>query len=785
MNRLLISDLKRFWRQALAISLLLGCSIALFVMSNSSMLSLERTREQYYRDYRFGEVFTRLARGPESLAGKISTIPGVQEVQTRIIRDVLLDIPDMIEPASCRLVSIMSDAVSPMNGIHLLRGRFPDADKHTEVIVNEAFAVANQFGLGDSFVSIMGGKKQRLRIVGIGISPEYVYLVQPGMMITDDRRFGVVWMPRKQMAAAFNMEGAFNALSLDLRPRVSVKEVIHQVDRLTHDYGGTGAYGRDDQLSHRRLVDEMHQMKRMAFLTPSIFLIVSIFLFNIVFTRLIDQNTEQIATLRAFGYRPLEIGWHYIKMVLFLVFIATLMGWTTGLGLSWWMTQAYTIFFRFPDIQHHFATFHAVGAVGIGVGAAIVGTGTAIGKAVRLQPAEAMRLQPPKDYRGLIGERTGLSQLLSPVGRMVVRRLETNRMATTLSIFGMSLAIAVLVLGAYMRNMIDYLIDFQFERSQRHDVMLTFVETMSEDAIHDAKHLPGVYFVEPYRAAPVRLRNAHRSRLVSLMGLEQRPELYRIVTDQLQPLEFPPFGGLTISEKMAELLDVRPGDEVWVDILDRRQRSCRIPIARVFSSFTDPTAFLNRQQLHAILGEGNQYSGLFLSIDTDTIDDLYREVKQMPTVAGVVDKNTVKENFCEMVEDASSLMRSVNAVFSCLIAMGVIYNCATIMFAEHVRDLATLRVMGFRRLEVSRILLSELAVITVMAIPLGLAIGFELAYMTTLALDTETHRFPFVIERSTFAYAIAVIMAFASLSALYVRRLMNALDLVAVLKVKE
>ncbi|QDT11761.1 ABC transporter permease [Planctomycetes bacterium K23_9] len=785
MNRLMIADLQRMWRQGIAISLLLGCGIALFVMTNSSMLSLAKTRQQYYQDYRFGELFTALVRAPNSLADKVAAVPGVQEVQTRIVRDVLLDIPEMVEPASCRLVSIDTAAVNPMNGIHLLLGRFPSDDQRSEVIVSELFAHGHGFQPGDSLTCIMGGRKQKLQIVGIGMSPEYVYVVQPGMLITDDRRFGVVWMPRRQMAAAFNMEGAFNNLSIDLLPKANVDEVIFQVDRLTKRYGGTGAYDREDQISHRRVADEMSQMKTFAFVTPSIFLAVSAFLFNIVFTRLITQQTEQIATLRAFGYRPREIGWHYVQMVILLVVVATIFGWVVGLRLSWWMTSEYIKFFRFPTVDHQFAVTHAVGAVAIGAGAALIGTYAAIRKAIRLQPAEAMRPAAPKDYRGLIAERTGLSKLMTPVGRMVVRRLETNRLATTLSVLGMSLAVAVLVLGSYMRNTIDFVIEFQFEKSQRQDVMLTFVDTLSAASLHDVAHLPGVFAVEPYRTVPVRLRNKTRTRRVGLMGLDTNPDLYRILNDQQQPVSFPVHDGLTVSQKMAELLDAKLGDEIWIDILDRRQPSYRFQIAEVFGNFTDPSAYVNRQQLHALLGEGEQFSGAFLSVDSDAIQDLYAEVKQMPTVAGVVDKNAAEASFRDTVASSTSLMRIVNAVFSGLIALGVIYNCAIIILAERARDLATLRVMGFRRREVSYVLLSELAVITLVSIPIGIPIGYGLSYVATLALDTETHRFPLVIERSTYSYAAIVIVAAASLSALYVRRMLNSLDLVAVLKVKE
>ncbi len=233
MNRLLLADLKRMWRQGLAVSILLGCGIALFVMTNSSMVSLQKARREYYSEYRFGNVFASLLRAPNDLANRVAEVEGVQRVQRRIVRNVLLDIPTMAEPASCLLVSIDTSDPFPMNAIHLTRGRFPVGEDRSETIVSELFAEAHGLRPGDSLDCIMGGRKQRLRIVGIGLSPAFVYVAQPGLMITDNRRYGVVWMPRRQMEAAFNMEGAFNNLSIALQPRANTAAVIASIDRLT------------------------------------------------------------------------------------------------------------------------------------------------------------------------------------------------------------------------------------------------------------------------------------------------------------------------------------------------------------------------------------------------------------------------------------------------------------------------------------------------------------------------------------------------------------------------
>lgn len=785
LDRLMFADARRMWRQGIAISVLLACGIAVFVMSGSAIESLESSRRLYYSQGRFADVFVSLVRAPNRLAPRIAAITGVRRVQMRIVRDVLLDVPEMVEPASCRLVSIEGDPDTSMNRVFLRQGRFPRSAGRVEVIVSELFAEAHGFTPGDSIEAIMGGRRQRLHIVGIGLSPEFVYVVQPGLLVTDDRRYGVMWMPRRQMAAAFNMEGAFNDLSVLLHPDASVPSVMQRIDRLTRRYGGTDSYDRDDQPSHRRVADEIHQMRTMAYVTPSIFLAVSAFLFNMVFSRLVQQQKEQIATLRAFGYLPREIGLHYIKFVVLLVGLGAVGGLAGGIWLSDWMLTQYARFFRFPTMHHLLGIGNALFAVVAALLVALVGTFSSIRQAIRLVPAEAMRPEAPRDYRGLWTERIGIARWMSPITGMIVRRLETNLRSTTLSVLGMALGLAVLVLGSFMEDTVDYVIDSEFQRAQRQDVTLTFSEKRSADTLHDAKHLPGVTHAEPFRAVPVRLWHGRESYRLAIMGLVRDPQLFRVLDDQQRPIGLPPRGGLTITQKLAELLHVRRGDTVTVEVLGGERVTRQIPIANIFPNFTEPGAYLNRRELHQLLHESEVLSGVYLAVAEDKIDDMYREVKRTPTIAGVLDKRAAMRNFRDMVSESTAVMRTVNAIFAALIAFGVIYNCSMIILAERARDLATLRVMGFTRGEASRVLLGELAFITLMSIPVGLPIGYAFAYLTTLTLDTETHRFPLIIQTSTFAYATAMILIAASVSSLYVKRLVNDLDLISVLKVKE
>ncbi|MCO6454107.1 MAG: FtsX-like permease family protein [Pirellulaceae bacterium] len=784
LNRLLLSDLARMWGQALAICAVLACGVATYTMSATTIRSLEFTYARYYRDYRFADVFVALERAPNRLAARLRGIPGVAAVETRVVRDVILDIPGMREPASCRLVSIPADADSSLNAVHLRVGRLPQPDRRGEVLASEMFAEAHGLRPGDTVTVIMGGRQEELQIVGIGISPEYIYAVQPGQLLPDDRHFGILWMPYRQMAAAFNMEGAFNDAALALRPHASTLDVIARVDGLTRSYGGLGAYTRDDQVSHRRVADEISQLRGMAFVSPTVFLSVAAFLFHLVFSRIVHRRQEEIATLRAFGYRPLEIGTHFLKLLLIMISVGFLLGATAGWYLAGWLVALYGRFFRFPALYDVVAWDGMLIALGLSLLVGLAGGAAAIRQAMRLPPAVAMRPEAPPRYHATLVERLGLTPFLSTVSVMVLRRLERNLRGTLSSVSGMALGVALLVLGSFMEDTINFVIDVQFQQAQRQDVTVTFRETLSPRAQHDVRHLPGVIAVESFRAVPIRLTHGQHSRRVSLMGLAPRPQLFRVLDKRVRPVTIVA-GGMTVSEKLAELLGARRGDLLEVTLLEGRRSRHLVPIVEIFRDYTNPGVYMQRQELHRLLREADCLSGAFLQVDPSQLDQFHARLKQTPAAAGVTLKRAALRSFQATIAENLRPMRWMNAAFASIIAFGVIYNCALISLAERSRDLATLRVLGFTRQEVAAVMLGELAVITLAALPLGLPLGYFLSYLATLALDTETHRFPLVVSRATFAYSAVVILAAAGVSASVVRRMIDRLDLIAVLKVKE
>lgn len=476
LHRKLMRDMAHMKGQVIAIALVIACGIATFVMSLSTLESLRETRATYYERYRFPHVFVSLKRAPETLRARLQEIPGVRAVELRIVADVTLDMPDMDEPAVGRLISIPETHRPRLCNLHLRAGRYVEVGRDDEVIVSEAFAEAHSLRAGDSVTAILNGRLQKLRIVGVALSPEYVFQIRGGEMLPDDRRFGVFWMGETSMAAAFDMTGAFNNVLVALMRGASEDAVIDRVDDLLEPYGALGAFGRDEHVSDRYLSDEIRQLRGMGLIAPTIFLTVAALLLNIVLTRLIGTQREQIAALKAFGYSNFDVAKHYLSFVLVIVFAGTSLGTVGGIWMARRLTELYTEFYRFPILQHRINASVLALSFAIALTAGVVGALLAVRRAASLPPAEAMRPEPPKSFRPTFAERIGLQRLLPPAARMVLRNLERQPVKTGASMLGIAMAVGVLVLGSFGADSLEYLIDQQFRIAQRQDMTVAFVE---------------------------------------------------------------------------------------------------------------------------------------------------------------------------------------------------------------------------------------------------------------------------------------------------------------------
>jgi len=785
LDRKLLRNILHMKGQFTAICLVIACGVATFVMSLATMQSLQSTMLSYYRQYRFADVFAGMKRAPGSLGPRIAEIPGVARAYPRIVQDVTLDVEGFPEPAIGRIISVPDFDQPPLCALHLRKGRWIEPGHAGEVIVSEAFADAHRLQPGDSVRAVLNGRKKELTLVGMAITPEYIYQLREGDILPDDKRFGLFWMAETDLGAAFDMEGAFNNVVLSVSRSASIPEVLQHVDDLIEDYGGLGAYDRSDHTSHQYITNEIQQLESMGIVIPTIFLSVAAFLLNVVLHRLIATQREEIAALKALGYSGWELGLHYTKLVVAIVTVGTVIGTGLGAWMGHGLTQLYLDLYRFPVLEFQFDWRVILGSLAVSLLAGAVGTFAAVRQAIKLPAAEAMRPQAPADFRPTVLERVGLHWLLSQPARIVLRNIERRPLKAFMSCLGIAMGLAVLIVGNYTKDSIDYALEGQFHVSQRQDVTVAFVEPRSVQALYEVAHLPGVQTCEPFRTVPVRLRAEHRNRRVAIMGLATDSQLFRPLDMGSNSVDVPE-EGLLVSRVLADVLGVRPGDEVSAEVLIGLRRKHTIRITGVIDDFAGLNAFMNLGQLRKLMEEGETASGAYLLVDDDAVADLYSELKNTPLVAGVTIKQAAIDSFNETIAENLLRFQTFNILFATVIAVGVVYNSARITLSERSRELATLRVIGFSRREISVILLGELSVLVLVAIPLGMGIGTLLAWWSSQTMvETELFRIPLIIDSSTYGLAVVVIVAAAFVSGIVVRWRLDELDLIGVLKTRD
>lgn len=779
--------LREVWQlksQMLSIALVVATGIMSVVTMRGSYESLVIAQQDYYQQTRFADVWVSLRRAPKTILDHISNLPGVALADARITQMATLDLPGLDAPAIGRFVSLPEHGRPVLNDIVLQQGRHIDHSQPDEVLVNEKFALARQLGPGDSVRAIINGRARDLDIVGTAISPEHMYAVPPGSLMPDDNRYGIIWMSERALGPAWDMDGAFNEAYVKLSPEADPLAVVDSLNTLLSPYGGLGAYPRRDQPSHMIMQGELDQNRVMGTAIPAVFLSVAVFLLHLVLSRLITTQRGEIAVLKAFGYHDHEIGSHYLLFAMAAVASGILLGAVGGIWLGQAYINIYQLYFDLPGLVYHTSGSLLFLAAAISLVGACIGALSAVLKAVRLPPAEAMRPEAPPDFKPGWLEKAGIANLLPSSGRMILRSLERKPWQMLLSSLGVAFSVAILVIGFFMFDGVRHLMTVQFQEIQREDVSVTFYEQQSDRVLEELWRMPGVTRVEPIRTAPVRLSHQHLSRDTAITGLSADSALRRLVssTEKEHPL---PAQGMVLSRLLAERLQAEVGDTVQVQMLEGQRQQSSALISGIIDDFMGVNAYMNLQALDALTGEHHLVSGALLAAKGEQREALYQTLKQTPQVSGVAAPADMLASFEN--EMARSIFISVGFLvgFASVIAVGVIYNGARIALSERGRELASLRVMGFHRQEVAALLLGEQAIITLLAIPLGWLLGYGLAWAVSQSMQTDLYRLPYIVNTDTWLYSGLITILAAAASAVAVRRRLDRFDLISVLKTRE
>ncbi|NNF71073.1 MAG: ABC transporter permease [Rhodobacteraceae bacterium] len=783
-DRKLLRDFKRLWIQAAAIAIVMACGVAILLTSVGMYNALSETRAAYYERNRFAEVFVHARRAPQSILSEVAAIDGVLQIEARITGYAVLDIPGRIESGMGHIISLPEYGDPLLNQPLLYSGRFPDPSSRDEILVNVPFAEANNLSQGSTVSATLNGRKRELTIVGTALSPEFIYTIGPGSLMPDNETFGVLWMPHVATAAAFDMTGAFNDLSLVLTHNARTEPVIDALDDLLEPFGGLGAHDRSRQISEAFLDAELSQLKGMAMVVPPIFFAIAAFLVSMVMGRIIALERSEIGLLKAVGYSNVEVCLHYLMLAVLIGAAGVVVGWVAGFALARTTALQYAKFFDFPYVIFQVSYWIYAAAALAGLLTTSLGAARSALKAANLDPAIAMQPPAPPRFKRTIIDRIIDGMRLSQPTIMIFRSLLRWPVRSAMTSLGLAFSVATVIATSYITDAMDEIVDVAFYLSNRQDAMVLFSEDVPESAVEDVLDLPGVLVAEGQQFHAAILRNGHLEKHVSIEARHPDADLSRVVDADKRVLTAPP-GGVLLATRLAEQIDAQVGDVIEAEFLTGKRETFDLTVVGLTTQHIGLGAYMDQDYLNRLFRQEPRVSTVNIEIDENRLPELHRAIKDTPEISGLIEMNDNRRSFEETIDQNVSVMNGIYIVVAILITIGVAYNGARIQLSERSRELASLRILGFGRGEVSYILVGETMFLAVLAQPAGWLIGTWIASAMTSGFTSDLYAIPLVLTPRSFALGSLVVLIAAFASAMVVRRRLDRLNLVEVMKTRE
>ena len=747
--------------------------------------NLFMAQEEFYKEYQLADVFAEVKTMPNARVQALAEIDGIAAVSGRLVKDVRVLMPDSNDNIYLRLISLESPEGNKLNGINLIRGKFPEQNRR-QVLLAEKFFTAHQLDIGNKINVAINGKEVELSITGSGQSPEYVYALKELQSIAaDPYSFEVAYLPYEDMEMLFDEKGLVNDVSFTLDPGVKFEDVEQKIKTELKQYELESLYEVEDQISNAMLSQELEGLEKMAASTPIIFLLIAAIILYIMLKRLVESQRGQIGTMKAFGYGKWEILFHYLWYGLFIGIVGGLLGGLFGSVLSAGLIEVYQDYFSLPNLEAQFSIKYFLLGVLMAALFSIAASFQGVRGVVKLQPADAMHPPVPTFTKKTWIEKVpGFLRMFNVQGRMAMRNIFRNKNRSIFTLIGMGFTFSLMASFFSMDSMVDTMMMDQFTKVQKHDAKLTFPKPMPRlDTVRELEHLKGVKLVEPFLEVPVSLKFTNHKKDVIALGIIENSTLYNVFDKEGNRLEAPKTG-MMVSEQVADQLGVQAGDIIRMESIYAKEDELKIKVEKIIPQYFGANVYMNQDALIDLLEQGEIATSALLSIDKRYIANLKDEYGTSKYVGNIEIRQESIDMFNEMME-LTAYMYGVMAVISIITGVAIVYNSSIISLAERKRELASLRVLGMTPKEVMEVISVEQWAIGFAGVIAGIPFANLINKALSKSMSSDLYTIPDVTYPDALVEALIGTIIAIWISQASVSRKVKQLDLVSVLKERE
>ncbi len=809
---MLLREILNAKSQFFAVAAVMFFGITLFYSSYMAYFSLKESVAAYYERYNFLDYYAEARNVTPEIIKKIKEIEGVSEAIGRISAEINAFAPPKKEGAvknafisadiggtgknsirkiTLRLISLPDRNLPEINSLLVQQGSYFDSDNKYLCLVNNKFAEFYDLKKGDTIKTIINLRQCDFKLSGVVSGPEFIIALKSiTSPLSDD--FGIIYVKESAAQQILGYESSYNQVHVRFKKGADAKSAIDKIEKMLKPYGFSNGFDRDKQFSYKVISEEIKNLQNTALMFPSVFLFVAATIIYIMQKRLVNNQRTQIGVMKAFGYSNAAVLWHYVKYALLMAATGCVPALFAGYQLGSLLLNVYNQVFAIPELDPKIY-WKVVGmSLFISFAFSFLASFNSVKRISRIQPAQAMRTEPPEAGRTIFIEKIKpVWNCFSFSYKMIFKNIFRNAQRTSLNVFGISATIMFFMISMFFADSIDFAFNSQFFEFQKQDYSVIFSRPSAAADVMALESVGGVASAEPVVQLGVEIIKGWQKRETVLIGLAKSNKFTRLIDDDLKPMELPD-EGIVIAHMLARSFSIKKGDMITVKTYignfklkdASREIIKRVRVAAIAKQYAGINCFMSEKALKDFLGEGSFATGAYIKTQKGRGTEVKKKLLEYSGIDEVQGRLDIYNAFMDQLKFMKVFV-TIMIIFGGVMGFAIIFNSTLISIMERMRELASLKVLGYTQYELKRLLFVENILICAFSCAPGAAVGYLMCEFVGYLFSNDMFALEIVIYKKTYLIAFFLVFLCTVIAGLATGRSLNNLDMVEVLKSRE